>query len=98
MVIAMGLISLPSVSDYFTVEPILSHPCFPSIMSRNRFQQINRYFHISNLILYPNDKLAKVRPFIELLVEKFQRHWTPHTEISIDEQILEHVAELDLCA
>ena len=88
MVIAMDLVSLPPVADFFSTNPILSHPWFPSIMSRNRFQQINRYFHIANSDQYPNDKLAKVRPFIELLLEKFKNYWTPHQEISIDEQMI----------
>ena len=88
MVIAMGLVNLSSIPDFFSLEPILSHPWFPSIMSRNRFQQINKYFHISNSALYPNDKLAKVRPFVEHLVDKFRTHWTPHQHISIDEQMI----------
>ena len=60
MVIAMGLVNLPSVFDYFTTEPMLSHPWFPSILSRDRFRKISRYFHISNDANFPEDKLGKV--------------------------------------
>lgn len=88
MVIAMGLVNLPSVLDYFATEPILSHPWFPSILSRDRFLLISRYFHISDDINFPGDKLAKVRPFIDHLLKSFQKHWTPHREISVDEQMI----------
>ena len=88
MVIAMGLVNLPSVHDYFATDPILSHPWFPSIMSRRRFCQISQYLHVSNEDQYPNDKLAKIRSFVDHLVPAFQKHWTPHREISIDEQMI----------
>ena len=88
MVIAMGLVNLPSVFDYFTTEPMLSHPWFPSILSRDRFRMISRYFHISNDANFPEDKLGKVRPFIDHLIQSFPKHWTPHREISIDEQMI----------
>ena len=65
IVIAMGLVSLPSVADFFSTNPVLSHPWFPSIMSRNRFQKINRYFHIANSDQYPNDKLGKVQKLLD---------------------------------
>ena len=88
MLIAMGLVNLPSISDFFSTEPILAHPWFPSILSRDRFQQINRYFHVSNETLYPNDKLAKLRPVVDNAITKFRALWTPHREISIDEQMI----------
>lgn len=88
MNIAMGLVNLPSVADFFSTEPILSHPWFPSIISRDRFQQIERYLHVSNEALYPNDKLSKIRPFVDSLVQQFQDHWTPHREISVNEQMI----------
>jgi hypothetical protein len=88
MVIAMGLVNLPSVLDYFATEPILSHPWFPSILSRDRFVLISRYFHVSDDTQFPGDKLGKLRTFIDHLVQSFQNHWTPHREISIDEQMI----------
>ena len=33
-------------------------------------------------------KLAKVRPFIELLLESSKSHWTAHRGISIGEQMI----------
>ncbi|CAB4002214.1 Hypothetical predicted protein [Paramuricea clavata] len=88
MVIAMGLANLPSVLDYFATEPILSHPWFPLILSQDRFVLISRYFHVSDDTQFPGDKLGKLRALIDHLVQSFQNHWTPHREISIDEQMI----------
>ena len=84
----MGLVNLPSVADFFSTEPILSHPWFPSVMSRDRFQQISQYFHVANETLYPKNKLAKVRPVIDHMISTFRNLWTPHREISINEQMI----------
>ena len=43
--IAMGVISLPKLNDYWSTDIIRSHPWFQSVMPRNRFRQILRYIH-----------------------------------------------------
>ena len=68
MVIAMGLVYLPSVLDCFVTEPILSHLLFPSILSKDRFLLISKYSHVSDDTQFPGDKLGKLRPFIDHLV------------------------------
>ena len=35
--IAMGIVNLPKIHDYWSTNPILQHPWFASVMSRNRF-------------------------------------------------------------
>ena len=80
MVIAMGLVNLPSALDYFSTEPILSHPWFPSILSWDRFLLISQYFHTANDVQYPGDKLSKLRPSIDHLIRSFQKYWTPHRD------------------
>ena len=84
MVIAMGLVNLTSMLDYFATEPILSHPWFPSILRRDRFLLNSRYFHTPDDAQIPGDKLGKVCPFVDNLIASFQKHWTSHREISID--------------
>ena len=46
--IAMGIISLPSIDDYWSTDPILSHSWFRVIMSRDRFGEILCYVHLIN--------------------------------------------------
>lgn len=40
MNIAMGIIPLPSLDEYWSTDPIMAHAWFPTVMSRNRFRQI----------------------------------------------------------
>ncbi len=92
--IAMGIISLPSLDDYWSVEPILSHSWFRVIMSRNRFREILRYIHIVDNTTAPDrnnpthDKLWKVRPLLDLLSENCRKMYALHREISIDESMI----------
>ena len=46
--IAMDIVSLPSLEDYWSTDPILSHAWFRTIMSRNCFRQILRYVHVAD--------------------------------------------------
>lgn len=44
MNIAMGMLRLPQIRDYWATVEVLSTPWFPSIMPRDRFFQIMRFF------------------------------------------------------
>ena len=46
--IAMGVLRLPQVRDYWSTNEILATPWFPSVMSRDRFFLILRYLHLVN--------------------------------------------------
>lgn len=48
MNIAMGVIPLPSLDEYWSIDPIMAHAWFPTVMSRNRFRQILRYLHVAD--------------------------------------------------
>ena len=92
--IAMGIVNLPSVREYWSTNPILHHPWFGQVMPRDRFYLINRYLHFNDNDdqvdrehpLY--DKLLKLRPIIERVQKSFQQHYTPSRNVSIDEQMI----------
>ena len=44
--IAMGMLRLPQIRDYWATDQILSTPWFPSIMPCDRFFLILRYLHL----------------------------------------------------
>ena len=46
--IAMGMLRLPQVRDYWTTSEVLSTPWFPTIMSRDRFFTILRFLHLAD--------------------------------------------------
>ena len=50
---AMGIVNLPELRNYWTTNPIIGHPWFCSVMSRDRFMEILRYFHIVDNIRLP---------------------------------------------
>ncbi len=92
--IAMGIISLPCLDDYWSTDPILCHSWFRIVMPRNRFRQILRYVHVVNNANPPNrtipdyDKLWKVRPILNVLEENAPKLYAPHQQVSIDESMI----------
>ena len=67
-VIAMGIVSLPSINDYWSTEPMHYHSLFRLIMPRDLFLQILHYIHVVDSTTAPQyDKLRKVRPLIDCL-------------------------------
>ena len=91
MNIAMGLLRLPQVRDYWGTGSILSVPWFPSIMPRDSFFQILRYLHLVHTSTQKKkgeegyDPLFKVRPLFDHLSGVFPRYYQPFRCLSIDE-------------
>lgn len=92
--IAMGVVSLPSMDDYWSTDPILSHAWFRAVISRNRFREILRYVHVTDNSKAldrssPNyDKLWKVRPLLDVLSKRCIELYSPHPQISVDESMI----------
>ena len=67
---------------------------FRSIMSSHRFELLLKFLHISDSRWQPSrreagyDKLYKVRPLLNILLENFQRSYTPTQNLSIDESMV----------
>ena len=79
LVIAMGSIKLPAIDLYWKKDKwVFDVPSFNKVMSRSRFKQIWRYLHFCNeqnasqLDDPEADKLYKIRPLLQLLLEKFE--------------------------
>ena len=89
-----GLVQKPSIASYWSKLPILQTPIFASVMPRNRFQEILRFWHANNNEEEPprdspdRDRLYKLRPVITHLQDRFQNVYTPEKEIAIDESLL----------
>ena len=60
-------------------------------MTRNRFQAILSFFHVNdNASRAPEctDRLFKIRPLLDLILERFRRSYTPDQKLSLDEGML----------
>lgn len=65
------------------------HPGVASCMTRNRFEEILRYFHTcDNSCLPPDDKFAKVRPLWDMMNERWLKYFPGDKHLSIDESMV----------
>lgn len=95
LLIAMGVLKLPRLRMYWQQ----SHALFGTtgiadIISNNHFEQIWRFFHLSNSddqipCGQPgHDKLFKVRKFLDLILPTFESEYNLPREITIDEAMI----------
>ena len=94
LVIVMGIVRFPKMEDHWAKKwPFGSHS-FRSIMSRDRFSMILKFFHVNDNSKYIRrgesgyDPLFKIRPLLESLLQNFQNSYTPNREMSIDEAMV----------
>ena len=86
--ILMGLVKLPSLEDYWNVDPFLHYAPIADRIARQRFRDISRYLHFAGLIppgQPGHDKLGKVRPIIDHCTRMFLSSYDPHCECAVDE-------------
>ena len=90
----MGLVTKPNLSSYWSTDPALSTPFFPSIMARDRFLQILRYLHFADNTQAPRagsadyNKLYKIQPFLDLIIPNFQEVYKPTRQLAIHETLI----------
>ena len=59
-------------------------------MSLNRYEQLKRYFHVSDprVTLDVKDWYQKVEPLASTLQQRFQQYYLPSTKVAIDEMVV----------
>lgn len=94
MNIAMGVVDLPEITDYWTREPILQSPWFPSVMSLKRFKAILHFLHFADNTAAPShddpsyDRLWKIRPVIKSVGLQAQCSYSLGEHVSVDESMI----------
>ena len=94
MNIAMGMLRLPQIRDYWAHNEILSTLWLPSIMPRDRFFSILRFLHLVDNSLQKKkgedgfDPLFKIRPMIDHLSAVFPRYYQLGQQLLIDEMMI----------
>ena len=92
--ILMGINHLPSIHDYWRVDPFVRFSPIADRITRNRFKEITRYLHfVDNTQLQkrgePNyDRLGKIRPIMLICKQKFLSNYEPNCEQAIDEAMI----------
>ena len=84
-----GYHSLPSRNNYWSLKPDLMVELVGRTMPRNRFDEILRFLHIADSRrLDKEDRMAKLRPMMDLLQDRFQQAYVPEKDLSYDESMV----------
>ena len=85
----MGVVGKGRLADYWSTDETIVTPFFGRNMSRNRYQNILRFFHFANnKNLDQNDRLRKVRHVYDTITSRFSDNYIPGEHLSLDEGIL----------
>ena len=89
-----GIYVLPGTSSYWSKDPALGVPFVKRVMTRDRFNKQNQYLHLNNNKNFvprrqPNhDKLFKVHPFQDAVMENFREEYRPKQNLDVDEAMV----------
>lgn len=90
IIILMGLNKQPTYDCYWSRSKLYGVQLIQDAMSRNRFEEILRFFHLAdNDNSDPTDRLAKINPLIKLVAKNFEKY-TPGEKVVIDESLVRH--------
>ena len=100
IIILMGIIKLPRFRMYWREDYLLHQEGISAIMSRTRFLQIWRYFHLADNSVAPAvgadgyDKLYRVRNFLNMISNNISSEYKLSRDIAIDETMVPHKGRL----
>lgn len=84
-----GNIRFPTLAKQWSKHPLYYHPIFGQTMSRNRFTQILRMLRfVDHSTPNTEDRLFKIRPILEKIVENIKSIYSPGQHLSIDEAMI----------
>lgn len=90
----MGIARLPSYRDYWSTNQCLHNAFISNLMSVNRFGWLLGNVHLNDNSLMPErssptyDKLYKIRPFLNIMQENFEKYFNPNCEVAVDESMI----------
>ena len=94
--ICMGIDSLPQTRMYWSADTL--HPIIANVLSRDRFESLNRYFTVSEREpdAAPRNPFSSVRSFIASLNHSFPQHWQPGRHLALDESMVSFRGRSDI--
>lgn len=89
LIILMGIVKLPKISDYWPKDPVLGQNFPRTIMSRNRFDLLLQMLHFSQQDEEnKSNRLHRIEKLLEVVNRNFQKNYSPSEEICIDESVV----------
>ena len=84
-----GYHKLPREDMYWSLDPDCNTTIVRNSLCRKQFRDMKKNLHLKdNSELDTNDKLSKVRPYLNLLNSKYKQFGVFHFNLSIDEQMI----------
>ena len=94
LIITMGVVDLPLLKDYWSTSWPFRMPHFSTVLSRDCFFLFLKFLHLADNTKQVTrgqpgyDKLFKLRPFIDPLIQSFQQMFIPQQQLSMDEVMI----------
>jgi hypothetical protein len=94
--IMFGLIPLHCYKTYWNSDIFLGNAGIKLVMPRNRYEQLNRFLHVSDRSVEPPigsanyDKIYKVRDVMDYVQKKFVKYSNPSCAQSVDEGMISY--------
>ncbi|KAK3747127.1 hypothetical protein QZH41_004407 [Actinostola sp. cb2023] len=90
----MGINYLPRIAMYWSTDPFIGNRGIQEVMIKNRFEEITQYLHFADSDSEPRrgeanfDRLFKIRPIMNCVLENVQKVYQPSQNISINEGMI----------
>ena len=85
---SMGIIALPAYKKYWSTDILYENEHFPSVLNRERFETILRFFNFGEKTHFENDRLSKIRTILDHLSDVMRELVTTEKNLSIDESMM----------
>lgn len=93
--VIMSQMKKGKLSSYWTTRKVMVTPIFGETMSLNRFRLLNRFLHFTNTTqLDTNDKLCRIRPFLDHMFTVFETNYKMEQNICVDESMIKFKGRL----
>ena len=92
--ILMSINRLPSLGDYWSMNPNLQYRPVADRISQDRFRELQHFLHfVDNSKVVPrgesgHDRLGKVRPLLTYITEKCKQLYSPKKEVTVDKAMI----------
>ena len=97
-----GIKQLPATCLYWSQDPLIGVPFVQKVMSRNCFDKLSKYLHLNNNANpVPRedpayDKLFKVRPVLDHIIQCCKMKLRPQRDLSVDEAMIKFKGRLGM--